>query len=162
MNSPYHNVDQPGAEMHSERVFNGSALRGTMMMQHASDEGLAVPAQPGGVLLGCLTRDVQDGGPDLGDLLYPGRLELAGEPESGQSYEPADQITMEGAEFIKDSGTGALNVANIATKIPGLTLINFENGKAREAQPGERADYVLAEVLQPVEPGRIRIRIRKL
>lgn len=105
-----------------------------------------------------ITRKVLNGGPVLGDDVYPGRLELPFTAGDEASFEDAEEIELEGADFIYGS-TGAITSGTALD-----TEIAFKDGKARAAQSGEYVWGLLKSVsLTPEDSANtLRIRVEKV
>lgn len=120
-------------------------------MQESATAGLAELADGSKPFAGFLTRNTVVGGPVLGDVIYPGRLELPFETSGPGSFEFAEEVEAEGATFV-DAGI----TAGTALKTP----LTFTAGKFAVAGSGNLVEYELVEKQTPVVVGNIRIRAR--
>ena len=123
-------------------------LRGTPMQESAT-AGQAELADGTKPFAGFLTRDSQAGGPSLGDIIYPGRLELPFVAGQDGSFEFAEEVVVEGANFIDTSLD-----ANSALKI----AVSFVGGKFSTVSSGQDSQFVLVEKPTPDVAGNVRMR----
>src|ERR1035437_4527473 len=79
-----------------------AALRG-VAMQESAIAGTAELADGSKPFAGFQTRPSLVGGPTVGDIIYPGRLELPFATGEDGSYEFGEQVEAEGSDYI-DSG----------------------------------------------------------
>lgn len=128
-------------------------VRGTAMQESATagTAELADGTKPFG---GFMTRNSQVGGPSLGDSIYPGRLELPFPTGDYGSFEFAEEVEAEGAQFVSGA-TGAISTGT-ALKTP----LSFSAGLFCIAQSGQLVEYELVEQQAPVVAGNVRIRAR--
>ncbi len=124
--------------------------RGTALQESAT-AGTAELADGSKPFAGFLTRDTVVGGPVLGDIIYPGRLELPTATGDECSLEFGEEVEAEGANFIDSSITGAT-----ALKTP----CSFAAGKFATASSGNFVEFVLVAIETPAVTGNVRGRFR--
>jgi hypothetical protein len=127
-----------------------AAVRG-VAMQESATAGVAELADGSKPFAGFLTRNTQVGGPVLGDVIYPGRLELPTETSGPSSMEFGEEVEAEGATFLDASLT-----SGAALKTP----LTFAAGKFIAATTGKLVEFELVEQQTPVNAGNVRIRAR--
>lgn len=109
-------------------------------------------------ILGFVTRIIMAGGPQLGDSIYPGRIELPTLAGQEASFEYAEEIEAEGTDYI--CGTGVRTIDN--TTAP-RTPLSFDLGRFCKAQAGQLAEFELTTQLTPRDSTNVcRIRARRL
>jgi hypothetical protein len=118
-------------------------------MQESATAGTAELADGSKAYAGFQTRLSQVGGPALGDVIYPGRLDLPFPTGDYGTYEFAEEVVAEGAQFIDASITAAT-----ALKTP----LSFLAGKFAVASSGQLVQFELVEQQAPVVAGNVRIR----
>jgi hypothetical protein len=130
------------------------AVRGTPMQESAT-AGQAELADGTKPFAGFMTRASQVGGPVLGDVIYPGRLELPFATGEEGSFEFAEEMVAEGADYISSDGTVGITAAT-ALKTP----CSFVGGKFAKAATGQFVEFVLVELPTPELAGNVRARFR--
>ncbi len=128
-----------------------AALRG-VMFQESATAGIAELADGTRMIAGHVTRDVNIGGPVLGDIIYPNRTELPFTATQEASFERSEQVEVEGASYIDASVTAGTAIE---------TQLSFLAGKFSTVGSGQRAFYVLREVMTPETAGNLRIRVQR-
>ncbi len=134
-----------------------AAVRGMAMMESATTPGQAVLADGTAPIRGFQTRDSKVGGPDLGDVIYPGRLELAFVAGEEGTYEHAEEVEAEGANFVSADGTVGV-LAGTAINTP----LSFVAGQFVKAASGQFVEFILVELPTPEIPGNVRLRARSV
>jgi hypothetical protein len=119
-------------------------------LQESAVAGQAELADGSKPFAGWLTRVSQVGGPALGDVIYPGRLELPFVAGQEGTTEFAEWIELEGASYLDAGITGAT---------PLKTPLSFKAGLVAVATSGQFVEHMLVEQQTPVTAGNVRIRI---
>jgi hypothetical protein len=127
-----------------------AAIRG-IAMQESATAGTAELADGTKVFAGFMTRPSQVGGPALGDVIYPGRLELPFATGEEGTFEFAEEVVAEGAGYVDSGITGST-----ALKTP----LMFAAGLFAVATSGHFAEFELVELPTPDVAGNVRIRAR--
>lgn len=109
------------------------ATRG-QAFQESATAGTAELADGTKPFAGFITRNSQVGGPVLGDVIYPGRLELPFETGFAGSFEYAEEIEAEGTTFIDT----ASQYGAITTGTALGTELTFNAGKLSVATSGKK------------------------
>jgi hypothetical protein len=122
--------------------------RGTAMQESAT-AGTAELADGTKPFAGFMTRASKVGGPDLGDITYPGRLDLPFATGEEGTFEFAEEVEAEGSDYV-DAGI----TAGTTLKTP----LTFLNGKFYIAASTNLAEFVLVELPTPRDAGNVRIR----
>lgn len=147
-------IRQPYPGYQLSGIYVSAAPRGTPLGSHASDP-TAFALAGANNFLGWLRRDVTVAGPTLEQHYWPGQTELPDKAGGYVTIERADEVDLEGADYLVASG-GTNPI--IAGSAPG-TLVSFTGGKARLWQSGEVAHYKIAAHLTPETPGNLRVRL---
>lgn len=135
---------------------DADALRG-IAFQESATAGTAELADGTKPYDGFVTRKVLQGGPTLGDSVYPNRTELPFTAAQEATMEFAEEFVAEGSDYIY-SGTGGIT-SDTALK----SLCGFKDGKIRVAQSSEYADFMLVEKsMTPVNTGALRCRFKAI
>lgn len=135
--------------------YDSAAPRGTPLGAHASDAA-ALSLAGAKTFLGFLRQDMTVAGPTTEQLAGVWPVDTPPPLKAGSyvDLEIADEIDVEGADFIVQSGTGAITSG--ASVGAGLGL---NAGKWRLVQSGDREFGVLTAQLTPEDEGNTRIRI---
>lgn len=136
-------------------TYASAALRGTPVGQGADTETLALAGATN--FLGFLRHDVTVAGPTLEHHFWPNQTVMPVKAGTYCTVERADEIDVEGANFLTITGTGTL-ASNTAVG----TQLGFVSGKWREKQTGDHAYGMLAAQLTPETSGAVRLRIAVL
>jgi hypothetical protein len=128
-----------------------AAVRGVAMIEDPANPGNAKLADGSKPYAGFQTRDSVVGGPALGDVIYPGRLELPFATGQEGTYEYAEEYTAEGAQFVDAGITGATAMS---------TPLSFINGKIAVATTGLLVEFILVELPAPEVAGNVKVRAR--
>ncbi|HEY1171037.1 MAG TPA: hypothetical protein VGH19_06660 [Verrucomicrobiae bacterium] len=121
-----------------------AAIIGQAVMADATDPTKGIVAS--GRFEGFLTRPVVDGAPALSDIVFPGRGPLPFTMGHEAQVVLADEVEMEGEDYIVESGTGAL----AAVSAVGKKITPYQ-GKWRETQSGEVPFFVVQAVLTSLD-----------
>ncbi len=133
-------------------VLYFEAPRGTPIMRAAADSGVLA----NGRFNGFLTRDVKTGGPNFpADHIFPGRGALPFTVGDNASIQHADEVELEGAEFLQTTGSGSVD----DTVAVGQKMTPH-SGKWGKTQTGETAYYEVTAVLEPVDTDNNTFRLR--
>lgn len=130
-----------------------NALRG-IAFQESATPNVAELADGTISFQGFVTRPVKIGGPDLGDSIYPNRIELPFTAGEEMSLELAEEFVAEGADYLY-SGTGMITSGTSLKSQCG-----FKDGKIRVAQGSEIKEFTLVELMTPETEGNVRARFR--
>jgi hypothetical protein len=125
-----------------------ATIRG-VAFQESAVAGVAELADGSKPFAGFITRNSQVGGPALGDVIYPGRLELPFPTGDVGSFENAAMFEVEGGTFVDAGITGAT---------PLKTPLSFLAGKVCAAIANQYVQFMLVEQQVPAVPGNVRIR----
>lgn len=129
--------------------------RGVAFMEGAVDT--AALADGSSPIIGFVTRPILKGGPGLGDSIYPGKIELGTVAGQEASFEDAEEIEAEGADYI--CGTGARQLDNTTAV---NTKLSFDAGRFCKATTGQLSEFVLVGQLTQQDSGNVcRIRARR-
>lgn len=127
-------------------LIDFECLRGVAVMQDATDPSKGALAS--GRLEGFVTRPVVENAPALADIVFPGRGPLPFTKGHEAQVVLADEVEMEGTDYIVESGTGALAAVSALGK-----KITPYLGKWRETQNGEVPFFQVQAVLTAVNTG---------
>lgn len=125
-----------------------AAIRG-IAMQESAVAGTMELADGSKPFAGFMTRPTVVGGPVLGDIVYPGRLELPFATGEEGSWEFAEEVEAEGSTYLD-----AALIAAPTLKAP----LTFTAGKFDLAAAADLAEFVLVESMTPMVAGNVRIR----
>lgn len=125
-------------------------------MQESSTAGQAELADGSAPFVGFQTRDSQVGGPVLGDVIYPGRLELPFVAGEEGTFEHGEEVSAEGTDFIDTTSQYGAISSGTALKSP----LTFKAGKFSLALSGDLVFYMLVDKPTPEIAGNVRIRAR--
>ena len=123
-------------------------LRGTPMQESATP-GQAELADGTKPFVGFQARDSQAGGPTLGELILGLILEEHYMAGDYGTYEKADEVIAEGANFIDSSITTGTTVT---------TPCSFVGGKFSTLSSGQISEWTVAEQMTPMVAGNVRVR----
>jgi hypothetical protein len=135
--------------------YASAAPRGTPVGQGADTETLALAGATN--FLGFLRDDVTVAGPTLEHHFWPNQTEMPVKAGTYCTVERADEIDVEGGDFLVISGTGQL-ASNTAVG----TQLGLVSGKWRVKQSGDEAFGMLAAQLTPETESAVRLRIEIL
>ena len=127
-----------------------------------ASDGTFVRCDPNKPFFGFLRRDINLVGPTLADHTFGfggggfARLELPEQFGNSVTAEGAIEVEAEGTDYLVNSADGVTGFITTATAV-GVGL-NFAGGKFVVAQGSERAEFVLAQQLTPINAGFARIR----
>lgn len=127
-----------------------AAVRG-VAFQESATAGTAELADGTKPIAGFMTRDSVVGGPVLGDIVYPGRLELPFATGEEGTFEFAEEVELEGSQFVDASLTGS-NALKVG--------VMFTAGKAALATSTHFVEFMLVENMTPEVVGNVRVRLR--
>lgn len=127
--------------------------RGVAFMESATVLDAAALADGSGPIVGFITRDSTQTGPDLGDAIYPGKIQLPFKSGEEASFEFAEEVEAEGASFV-DAGI----LANTAINTP----LTFTAGKFALGATGKICEYILVGLPTPTVNTNVRIKARRL
>ena len=131
-----------------------AAIRG-IPMQESATAGTAELADGTKPFAGFMTRPSVVGGPVLGDIVYPGRLELPFATGEEGTYEFAEEVVAEGAGYLS-----ADNTVGVKANTPLKTPISFVGGLFAVEATGQFYEFTLVELPTPDIAGNVRARFR--
>ena len=136
---------------------SAAAVRYTAMQESAT-AGTAELADGTKIFAGFQTRASQVGGPILGDLIYPGRLELPFVAGEDGTFEFAEEVVAEGSDYLS-----ADNTVGIKANSPLKTPCSFVGGKFALGATGQVCEFMLVETnITPEVAGNVRARFRRM
>lgn len=134
-----------------------AAVKGAAMQESAT-AGTAELADGTKVFAGFQTRASAVDGPVLGDLIYPGRLELPFVATQDGTYEFAEEVVAEGTDYLSADVT-----VGIAVNSPLKSPCSFVGGKFALGATGQICEYMLVETnITPEVAGNVRARFRRM
>ena len=133
-----------------------AAVRGAAMQESAT-AGTAELADGTKVFAGFQTR-ASAADLVLGDLIYPGRLELPLICSQEGTYEYAEEVIAEGTDYLSDDVTVGVKT-NSSLKTP----CSFVGGKFALGASGQICEFMLVETnMTPEVAGNVRARFRRM
>ncbi len=143
----------------ASNIFDVAAPRGLALGAHATEPDRFTLADHSN-FIGHLTRDVVAGGLSVNDRFFgrtsadPVGLEAPFTPGDPVSVEKAEEIELEGADYLWLSGSGSVSTS---TTIP--QKMSFLQGRLRISQSGEDVNYYLTANNLPATDG-VSLRMR--
>jgi hypothetical protein len=137
------------------------AARGIAYIEDPNNPGNAKLADGSLPIAGFVTRNIQVGGPTLGDSIYPLRIELPFQDGTQISLEQAEMVSAEGYDPTTlagnlYSGTGVASGTGLNSQItaatPTGTRCSFLNGQFCVAGVGQYTEFYLAAFEPPALP----------
>lgn len=148
-------ISRPGPGRHISLILPaGAAVRG-LAYQESATAGTAELADGTKPIVGFSTREVKVDGPALGDVVFPGRLELPFKAGQEGSFEQAEEVQAEGTDYIVTDGAGAVSSGTALE-----TEMSFLGGKWQVKQSGQKIFGHLKEIMTPEVAGALRIRVQ--
>lgn len=153
----------------------GSKGRGIAFIEDTSNPGKAILADGSQPIAGFVTRSIKAGGPDLGDDVFPNRIERPfsdtdpyGADSNMISLEQGEEVEAEGYDpdcvngFLY-SGTGGNAAKTITASTALKTPCSFYNGQFSVGITGQYCEWMLIEnSIEPQISGNLRCRFQKL
>ena len=152
----------------------GAKGRGIAYIEDNTNPGNAILADGSKPIAGFITRPIKAGGPDLGDDVFPNRIERPFS-DSDPYGADANMITLEQAEEVEAEAYDPLQVAgylysgtggNAGKTINASTALNtqcsFRNGQFSVAVSGDYCEWLLVALPTPMVSGNVRARFIKV